>query len=93
MYSLAYGTLPIVRGVGGLQDTVIDYDQTPEDSDGLIFYPPDANALLNILRRALLLYLEEPEQIKAMRQRGMHREFSWTKAASEYLHLYQNVLG
>ncbi|MFM2486571.1 glycogen synthase GlgA [Celerinatantimonas yamalensis] len=92
MYSLAYGSLPIVRGVGGLQDTVIDYDQQSDDADGLIFYQPDSSELLNTLRRALLLYLEEPEQVMAMRQRGMHRQFSWQDAAEQYNQLYMDVL-
>lgn len=93
MYSLAYGTLPIVRGVGGLQDTVSDYDQNPIDADGLIFYPPDPGELLNTLRRALLLYLEESEQLNTMRKRAMKRQFSWQQAADHYQNLYLAALG
>lgn len=92
MYSLAYGTIPIVRGVGGLQDTVVDYDQNPDDADGFIFYPPESSELLNLLRRALLAYLEEPEQISLMRKRAMRREFSWDNAAYQYGDIYTQAL-
>lgn len=92
MYSLAYGTLPIVRGVGGLKDTVIDYDADPTAGNGFIFEAPVAGDLLNILRRALLLYLEAPEQLHQMRTRAMTAHFSWQHAASLYLQLYRAAL-
>ena len=58
MYSLAYGTLPIVRAVGGLKDTVTDYDSNQAEATGFVFYDPEPHDLLNILRRALLLYVQ-----------------------------------
>ncbi len=91
MYSLAYGTLPIVRGVGGLNDTVVDYDQDPEKATGHIFYEPESSDLLNTLRRALLLYLEHPEEFSAMRQRAMQTRFGWEESVEQYLELYHQA--
>jgi starch synthase len=91
MYSLAYGTLPIVRGVGGLKDTVHDYDQDPNTATGLVFYEPEPIDLLNTLRRALLLYLEEPDMMQQMRVRAMDSHFSWMDSCIEYEALYQRA--
>ena len=55
IYSLAYGTLPIVRAVGGLKDTVIDYDQDKANGTGFIFYDPNSEELLSCIRRTLIL--------------------------------------
>ncbi|MFM2482106.1 glycogen synthase GlgA [Celerinatantimonas sp. YJH-8] len=92
MYSLAYATLPIVRGVGGLKDTVRDYDADPSQANGFIFYQPESGDLLNILRRALLLYLEDPEQMQQMQYRAMQQHFSWQHAARLYSDLYREAL-
>ncbi len=92
MYSLAYGTLPIVRGVGGLKDTVNDYDEQPEQATGHIFYDPEPADLLNILRRALLLYLEHPEEFQAMRHRAMLSRFNWQQSVWQYEALYNEAL-
>jgi starch synthase len=92
LYSLAYGTLPIVRGVGGLKDTVLDYDQDPDSANGFVFADPNANQLLNILRRALLLYIEHPEEMLRLKTKAMHSRFSWSDTAKHYEHLYYNAL-
>ncbi len=63
MYSLAYGTLPIVRGVGGLKDTVIDYDHTPQVATGFIYDAPTPEALLIKLQRSLLLYCQRHKSL------------------------------
>lgn len=90
MYSLAYGTLPIVRGVGGLKDTVIDLQELPDLATGFVFEHPDSSALLNCIRRALLFYHEAPDELAAMRLRAMDTKFTWDEAANNYLELYQN---
>ena len=92
MYSLAYGSLPIVRGVGGLMDTVIDYDDNPHDATGIVFQSPDWLELLNTLRRALLLYLEQPEEITRLQIKAMKKRFEWNVACVEYEQLYQSAI-
>ena len=92
LYSLAYGTLPIVRAVGGLKDTVIDYDQDPDNANGFMFYEPSANELLNILRRALLLYIEHPEEMLRLKTQAMRSHFYWSDSAKHYERLYYNAL-
>ncbi|MDN2662816.1 glycogen synthase GlgA [Psychromonas sp. 14N.309.X.WAT.B.A12] len=92
LYSLAYGTLPIVRAVGGLKDTVIDYDQDPDNANGFMFYEPNANELLNILRRALLLYIEHPEEMLRVKTQAMRSHFYWSDSAKHYERLYHSAL-
>ncbi|WP_354623737.1 glycogen synthase GlgA [Psychromonas sp. MME2] len=92
LYSLAYGTLPIVRGVGGLKDTVIDYDQDPDNANGFMFHDINPNQLLNLLRRVLLLYIEHPEELQRLKQQAMRSHFYWSDAARHYQHLYYNAL-
>ena len=93
LYSLAYGTLPIVRAVGGLKDTVIDYDQDPDNANGFMFYDPNPNQFLNILRRALLLYIEHPEEMLRLKQQAMQSHFHWSDSAKHYQRLYLRALG
>jgi len=92
MYSPAYGTLPIVRNVGGLKDTVVDFDRDPQRATGFSFSEPTVMHLLNILRRALLLYLEHPEEIAQLRLRAMQTRFDWGKSSQQYEQLYRRAL-
>ena len=91
MYSLAYGTVPIVRGVGGLKDTVIDAELNPQDATGFVFFEPTPDALLNCIRRALLAYHECSTRFREMQQRGMGTRFTWETAATAYLSLYESM--
>ncbi|MDA7745854.1 glycogen synthase GlgA [Psychromonas sp.] len=92
LYSLAYGTLPIVRAVGGLKDTVIDYDQDPDNANGFMFYDANPNQLLNLLRRVLLLYIEHPEEMLRLKRQAMQSHFYWSDAAKHYIRLYHKAL-
>ncbi len=92
LYSLAYGTLPIVRAVGGLKDTVWDYDQDPESANGFVFYDPNPNQLLNLMRRVLLLYVEHPEEMLRLKQQAMRSHFYWSDSAKHYERLYYKAL-
>ncbi|BFT32325.1 glycogen synthase GlgA [Alteromonas sp. D210916BOD_24] len=88
MYSLAYGTAPIVRAVGGLKDTVIDYSH--ENGTGFVFDIPTPDALLACIRRALLAYYEDPIKFREMQVRGMNTRFTWNASARHYQSLYQS---
>ncbi|EEX91837.1 glycogen synthase [Vibrio orientalis CIP 102891 = ATCC 33934] len=92
IYSMAYGTLPIVRGVGGLRDSVNDYDADPQNATGFIFDQPEPYALLNVLQRSLLLYAQQPNEVKRVQLYAMEQNFCWNKAADEYLELYHSAL-
>ena len=88
MYSLAYGTLPIVRAVGGLKDTVIDLAVDPDNATGFVFEQPDSSALLSCIQRALLFYCEAPRVFELTQQRAMQSRFAWDVAALDYQTLY-----
>jgi starch synthase len=90
MYSLAYGTLPIVRAVGGLMDTVVDLANDPDNATGFVFEEPDSNALLSCIQRALLFYHEAPRTLELVQQRAMQSRFTWDAAALDYQDLYLN---
>ncbi|NVD06281.1 glycogen synthase GlgA [Vibrio sp. JPW-9-11-11] len=93
IYSMAYGTLPIVRGVGGLRDSVHDYDADPLIATGFVFEEPEPLALLAKLQRTLLLYLQQPDELKRVQLHAMKQDFCWNKAAEEYIALYRSALG
>jgi starch synthase len=90
MYSLRYGTLPVVFKTGGLADTVVDAGEaTPADAgaNGFVFDMPDVNAFIATIRRALALY-RQPAEWQRLQQSGMRQSFDWAKSAGHYLSLY-----
>jgi len=88
MYSLRYGTLPIVRATGGLVDTVQQYDERTGEGTGFLFGDLTPNALANTVGWAVSTWFDRPEHVAAMRARGMARDFSWEGAAAEYERAY-----
>ncbi|NMT92448.1 starch synthase, partial [Vibrio alginolyticus] len=92
IYSMAYGTLPIVRGVGGLKDSVNDYYVDPCDATGFVFYEPTSQALLLTMLRALLLYAQNLTEVQRVQLHAMQKDFCWRKAAESYLQLYRSAL-
>lgn len=92
IYSLAYGTLPIVRSVGGLQDTVVDYDSNREFGTGFVFKDPSSEELLSCLRRTLILYLEDQNEMKRIKQNAMKVRFNWADSCKKYVELYKSAL-
>ena len=91
MYSLGYGTIPIVRATGGLVDTVIDCDHDPEQGTGYHFSDIHHAALQAALYRAYRHWQDAPEQITAMRERGMAEDFSWKRAVKDYMKIYREA--
>jgi starch synthase len=91
MYSLRYGTIPIVRATGGLEDTIEDYDPATGNGTGFKFSPYDAMELVNTVQRALAAYADQHAWRKLMKQ-GMQKDFSWEASAKKYVALYKNVL-
>ena len=91
MYSLRYGTVPIVREVGGLADTVRDYAPRRRTSTGFVFRDDTPAALLDVLGRAIRLY-GEPRKWLALQQVGMRQDFSWDRSAQEYVKVYERAI-
>ena len=93
LYSLRYGAIPVVRAVGGLEDSIKDTggEAGDEVSTGLKFGEFSLEAFWAALQRALALF-EKPEALKAFRKRAMSEDFSWGHAAGEYEALYQSLL-
>jgi starch synthase len=91
MYSQRYGTLPIVRGTGGLLDTVVNYDQATGNGTGFIFWDLNPGAIVDTVGWALSTYIDRPAHITAMRKRAMEQDFSWDRAAAAYEQLYREA--
>jgi starch synthase len=90
LYSLRYGTVPVVRAVGGLVDTVENYDFARDTGTGFSFKNYSSHELIIALMRALLVYAE-PERWRALMLRGMRQDWSWERSARKYLELYQTI--
>jgi starch synthase len=91
MYSLRYGTVPIVRAVGGLDDTVENWDAVKRTGNGFKFGPYSADALLEKIHEALFAY-GDPESWRQIQQNGMRVDNSWENAARKYVELYNWTL-
>jgi starch synthase len=92
MYSMRYGTVPVVRATGGLDDTVENYDASRGTGTGFKFHEYNAGALLDKIREALYFY-GKPEEWKRIQLNGMAMDNSWDAAAQKYTQLYQEIIG
>ena len=92
MYSLAYGTIPIVRNTGGLADTVQNFNQETGSGTGFMFDELSPSAIYNTVGWAVWAYYNRRSEIEAMRLRGMKQDFSWDNSAKQYLELYKEIL-
>jgi len=91
MYSLVYGTIPIVRNTGGLTDTVENFNQETGSGTGFMFDDLTPQAIYNTVGWAIWAYYNRKPQIEAMRKRGMKKDFSWDRSAKEYLAMYEET--
>ncbi|MDZ4129223.1 MAG: glycosyltransferase, partial [Hydrogenophaga sp.] len=94
LYGLRYGTLPLVRAVGGLADTVVDCSLEHLDdgsASGFVFHDLDVPSLLAALKRAFALQ-RRPADWRAVQRHAMALRFGWERAAGEYLQVYRSVL-
>jgi starch synthase len=91
MFSLKYGTIPVVRAVGGLKDTVVDYDAARGTGTGFVFQTYEPQALATAIERALRAFADKPVW-NAMIHRAMRMDFSWDRSAQAYNNLYEQVL-
>lgn len=95
MYSLKYGTVPLVRATGGLADTITDCTEaTLNDgtANGFSFTEYSAGELVEMVKRAVEIYTDKPEVWKKLVSTGMAQDFSWDRSAREYVKLYEKAV-
>ena len=92
IYSLRYGTLPIVRATGGLDDTVQQYDEATGNGTGFKFWEPSPAAIYYTVGWAVSTHYDRPYHIHKMVQTAMQQDYSWEHSAREYLQLYEKAL-
>lgn len=92
LYSLKYGTLPIVRNTGGLADTVENYNQETGGGTGFTFDDLTPEAIYNVVGWAVWAWYNRTEHINAMREKAMTRDFSWTGSVKEYKEIYEKAI-
>jgi len=90
MYSLRYGTIPIVRATGGLDDSVTDFAEDAARANGIKFREYSTRALAKAIRKALALY-GQPTLLRRCRQNAMKMNFSWDATVGKYLKAYETA--
>jgi starch synthase len=90
MYSLRYGTVPVVHAVGGLDDTIQPYTARARHANGFKFREPTPEALVRSLRQATRLYHDQGAWLRLMRE-GMRADHSWQTSAREYGKVYRRA--
>lgn len=91
IYSLRYGTVPIVRATGGLRDTVVPFDAGTGQGTGFVFQDATPEALGEAVRAAVAAFANPASWQQRMRN-GMAQDFSWTQSATQYIDLYQQAV-
>lgn len=91
MYALRYGTVPVVRATGGLDDTIVPFDPETKQGNGFKFGPYTPEALMEAVREAVRLY-HEPAPWKVLMTNAMKEDFSWDRSAQRYVELYQSII-
>ena len=91
MYSLRYGTIPVVHATGGLDDSVTDVLEYPDSGTGLKFYEYEPEAFLEVIKSALELFRDSRKWIE-IQKRAMAQDFSWDRSARQYIEVYEKTL-
>lgn len=89
LYALKYATIPIVRGIGGLKDTVKDV--LSEDGYGFVFDELEVDEIVDTINRSIALY-KDKKKWKAIQEKSFQLDFSWDKSAQKYVELYNQLL-
>lgn len=92
IYSLRYGTLPIVRATGGLDDTIENYDKESMSGTGFKFYDATPEALSATVKWAVQTWYDDREGFDQLRKNAMQQRFDWKTAAKEYEKLYRSII-
>ncbi|MEJ2493684.1 MAG: glycosyltransferase, partial [Ignavibacteriaceae bacterium] len=91
MYSLKYGTVPVVRKTGGLADTVVKFNEKTGEGDGFMFDKYDSKEFLKEVKRAVKVFKNKEAWIKIMKT-GIKSDFSWNSSAKKYIDLYKTII-
>lgn len=91
MYALKYGTVPVVRATGGLNDTIEHYNRQRSTGNGFKFVPYSSEALVSAVKQAVDLYGDK-NTWKRLMKTGMKYDFSWDRSADRYMELYRSLL-
>ncbi len=92
MYSLKYGTVPIVSEVGGLVNTIVDFDPDSTEGTGFVFCEETPEAMLSAIERACRAYARRRSWTRIMKA-GMRQDFSWDTAVGRYVELFERLVG
>ena len=92
MYSLKYGTLPVVRATGGLEDTVENYNESTGQGTGFKFLNPTPQALHDTIGWAVSTWYDRPHHVAQLRRAAMAQDFSWEKSARQYEMVYRHAI-
>ncbi len=92
LYSLRYGTLPIVHAVGGLNDTVYSFDEYFHSGTGFKYNDQTPGALYDTIGWALSTWYHRPDEINGLRRRAMEQRFSWQGSAEQYCDIYREAI-
>lgn len=90
MYSMLYGTVPIVRATGGLADTVVPWNSVRGDGTGFLFREYSADSLFSAVREALDVFAHM-DTWRGLMKNGMTRDFTWRRSARQYLRLFEKI--
>ena len=91
MYSLKYGAAPIVRGVGGLDDTIRNFEPTTGRGNGYKFYEYSGDRLIEKFYEAMMVYYDR-ETWRKLQLNGMREDFSWDSSAHNYMNAYRQIV-
>ena len=91
MIAMRYGAVPIVRETGGLKDTVHAYEAWNGQGNGFTFANYNAGDMCHVICEAIDLYHDNKGAYAMLQQRGMTADFSWTRSAQEYRHIYESI--
>lgn len=92
MYALRYGTPPVVRATGGLEDTVENYDERSGAGTGFKFHAATPQALYDTIGWAVSTFYDRPAHLHRLRQQAMAQDFNWEDAAHEYVAVYRHAM-
>ena len=91
MYALRYGTVPVVRATGGLEDTIVQFDSKTKKGNGFKFGAFSSKAFLSAIKEAVECF-QATEIWKSLMSNGMKEDFSWDRSAQKYMELYRSVI-
>jgi starch synthase len=89
MIAMRYGCIPVARATGGLVDTIQDNEETASNT-GFLFYQASVEGLASAFTRAINTF-SNPENWTLLQRNAMNQDFSWSRSAASYYHLYKNL--